>query len=79
MIDFVVISTGPFEAHAKAALLCHSFREYLTLSLTTWVPSISDIPEVQEDCLRVLFSGRTPSCQHIFFWTHILFPAGFPR
>ena len=46
--------------HTKAALLCHSFREYLTLSLTTWIPSISDIPEAQEDCLRVLSPEITP-------------------
>ena len=65
MFNFVVISTGPFKVHPKTALLCHSFRQYLTLSLTSRIPSVSDIPVAQEDCLRVLIRSR--SCASCIF------------
>ena len=41
--------------HTKSALLYHKCRNTLTLMLTGRILSYPDIPEAQEDCLRVLF------------------------
>ena len=51
----------------------------MTLILTGHTPPDPDIPEALEACLRVLFSGCTPSSQHIFSWTYILLPEYFSR
>ena len=54
------VRLSPGELHTKSALLCHMCRETLALMLTGCTPSSPDIPEAQEDCLRVLSPETTP-------------------
>ena len=47
--------SGPVPGNAKSAILCHEYHGAPTLILTGYLPSCPDIPEAQDDCLRVLF------------------------
>ena len=69
-------ASGPVPGNAKSAILCHKYRGELTMILTGYLPSHPDIPEAQDDCLRVLYGSN---CGTYHSWKEMLFEwDGYP-